>query len=244
MDNFPVLILCNLAYVLLAILTVLTVLGLQEINSLGTLGLILAVLFLVDLLSLGVAGLSYGWVRYKKPGFDIFKRSIKGHFTHCLIKTLADFVSFTAVAVGIPYYLTSGGTFGFFCALICFWIGVLGYLSMQFYYPLSIAMFKDSAVKTFKKSLVIMWDNLGYAAYMGLRTFLEFIITVFTAGFVPGFAGINISRANMVMFLLLRYDYMDENKIDKRYLEWDAVLEDVKKNFGHVGKAARGKEED
>ncbi len=222
--NITSVLLSNLAYVLIAVFTVLSILAIGEINSAGTLILIAIIVMLVDLVSLGVSGLSFGWVRLGKPWIRDFFHPIKTHFTHFLLKWLIDFASLSAVIIGIPYYLTILSIIGYGSALICFWFGILSFLTMQFYYPLSTMMEKDKPVTTLKKSVVIMWDNLGYAFLLGLKCIFEMVVTIFTAGFVPGFAGINISRACMTKFLMLRYTYMEENKIDKRSTDWDSVL--------------------
>lgn len=240
MDNLASVLFANLIYVLIAILTVVSVLVIGEFNSAGTLLLIALIVLLVDLVSLGVSGLAYSWVRMGKPGFKDFIHPIKTHFTHFLLKWVIDFAGLSAVVIGIPYYLTVLSIIGYASALICFWFGILSFLTMQYYYPLSAMMEKDSPVKTLKKSIVIMWDNLGYSFFFGLKWLVELVLSVVTAGFVPGFSGINISRACLTKFLMLRYTYVEENKTDKNSVSWDAVLEDEKRdNFKRFGKAEK-----
>lgn len=240
MENLSSVILSNLIYVVITVLTVLSILAIGEINYAGTLALIAIIVMLVDLVSLGVSGLSYGWVRLGKPWFRDFLHPIKTRFTHFLLKWVIDFASLSAVIIGIPYYLTILNAIGYASALICFWFGILSFLTMQFYYPLSAMMEKDSPVKTLKKSMVIMWDNLGYAFVLAFKCAIELVLTVFTAGFVPGFSGINISRACMTKFLMLRYTYMEENKTDKRTTDWNLVLHEERlENTKRFGKAEK-----
>lgn len=240
MDNLASVFLVNFIYVIVAILTVLSVLAISEINSAGTLVLIAVIVMLVDLVSLGTSSMAYGWVRLGKPWFRDFVHPFKKHFTHFLLKWAIDFAGLAAVVIGIPYYLTILSFIGYASALVCFWFGILSFLTMQYFYPLSAMMENDKPVTTLKKSMIIMWDNLGYSFVLGLKGLIEMILTVFTAGFVPGFSGINISRACITKFLMLRYTYVEENHADKRTVSWDDILEEEKKdNIKRFGKAEK-----
>lgn len=185
---------------------------------------------------LGTAGIAHNIVRDRESPVKAYFQAVKkvGHFVFFFI--LALLCVFSVLYI-IPFYFSYGDllwdTVGFF---FLFLVLVL-VMALTYYYPMALALPCDGPFKTMRKAFMVLSDNLGFSIYCTFKDIFDLTVSVFTAFLVPGFTGLSINRATTVYFFMLRYDYMEKEKVSKEYAFADRYLAEVseaytERNFG------------
>lgn len=185
---------------------------------------------------LGVNGMANCIVHGKGKSITAYTEAIKkvGHFV--LFYVIALFMVFSVLYI-VPVYFSYGDliwdALGFFLLFI---VIVLG-LALVYYYPLALQLPNDGPFKTLRKAFMVLGDNLGFSIYCTFKDIFDLTISVITAFLVPGFTGIAINRSTAVYFFMLKYDYMEKEKVSREYAFADRFLEPVyeeyqERNFG------------
>ena len=113
-----------------------------------------------------------------------------------------------------------------------FWISLLLLFSVGFYFPLSNIM-DDPFKKNVKKCFILFFDNPGSSIIVSLISLFLFVVSIFTALLLPGFSAISLLWENLMKFLMLKYDFLEENPdISRKKIPWDIILRDERETVG------------
>jgi len=169
---------------------------------------------------------------YSSFGSADFLRNLKKAWPAGLIMGLAIFVLFMIIVIVIPFYMSIDSMLGLFLAAIVFWAMIFGILSFQFYFAVH-ARLGSTLIKTFKKCLLIFFDNPGFAVFAFLHNFIALILSVLLAFMFPGPCGILLFLDEALRLRLLKYDWLEANPGSKRSkIPWDALLVEEREKTG------------
>ena len=232
-DNLISLVVLNLGY----LLVLLTFYGAFELFQVATIPALLLVIIAFAFNSLYSALVSYQtqvYVKGSKEGFHYFIGGIKLLYKHAILHFILSILSGSIIIFVIPFYLSYGSPFTFILAVIIFWVLLLVLLGLLYYYPLAIRMNQDSPLKTAKKALLIVADNIWFSLFLAIYQIVLFVITIFFATIMPGIAGLALSRQVAITLLMLKYDYLEEHpQTKKNEIPWDELLYDERDKIGH-----------
>ncbi len=145
-------------------------------------------------------------------------------------------IIFSACAIGIPGYLSMKSTFGFFLAVILFWVGVISALALQWFIPLRSIM-HNNFKKCLKKCFIIFFDNTFFSILVGIYTLVMLPLSLFLFFLVPSAAGILLAQTNALRLRLYKYDYLEQHpeltKEEQKDIPWPELLEEDKECLGH-----------
>ncbi|HLW21808.1 MAG TPA: hypothetical protein VKZ39_01315 [Sphaerochaetaceae bacterium] len=232
-DNLISLVTLNLGY-LVVLGGVYGALELLPVSFAG--GVALAVVslalhaFYTGMVSVHVKEFAY----YSRPGFSEFKAGFMKIWRHALLQLLVNLVLATLTLFIIPFYLSYGSIVTFFIAILMFWVALALAMAMMYFYPLATHMPKDRPLKTLKKSLIIVADNIGFSLFFGFYHLVNLLLTLFFATIIPGASGIMLSRQVAMKLLMFKYDYIEEHpETLKKDIPWEELLFDERENIGH-----------
>lgn len=231
-DNFLGVFLMNIGYAaLLALFLVSMTLGADN-TALGY-SLLVVTILLFSFYSLGVSGVTYGYVHYKKLGFRAFKEAFRDHWAHAILYFLVVAAIVLCYTMIMPFYFALGNLFGLFLGMVVFWVGVFLILAMQFYYPLCFHVESDSPIKTLRKCFMVAGDNIGFALFMILRTAVDLVLTILTATLLPGLTGMSVIKMGAMKILMFKYDFFEANPgTTKKDVNWEDLLYEEKEILG------------
>lgn len=232
-DNLISLVILNLGY----LFVILSFYGAVELFQVTTVGAIVVLLIALTFNSFYSALVTYQTARYVKgykEGFKYFIGGVKIFYKHALLHLLITIIITSIIIFVIPFYLSYGSTFTFILAVLIFWVVLLALLSLLYYYPLAVAMSQDSPLKTFKKSLLIVADNIWFTLFFALYQVVLFVMTIFFATIMPGVGGLQLSKNVAVTLLMLKYDYLELNPTTKKNeIPWEELLFDEREKVGN-----------
>jgi hypothetical protein len=231
-DNLISLVVLNLGY-LIVILTLYGALELFSVSVVGGIAMAGLALVLHSFYSGALSSQTKEFAYYSRPGFNDFKRSFALIWRHALLHVFINLFLVTVIFFIIPFYLSYDSMFAFVIAVVVFWIALALLLAMMFYYPLAIQMPEDKPLKTLKKSLVIVADNLAFSLFFGVYHIFNMILTILFATIIPGVAGIQLSRQVAIKLLLMKYDYLEaDGSADRKHIPWEEILFDEQEKVG------------
>ena len=208
--------------------------------SLGETSMVLSML--VMLLSLGLfsfffaasASSTHSYNRYERGGFEGFKQGIRESWRHALLFWALLVLDITLILLVIPFYLSYGNMVGTILSVVLFWVFVALSLAMMYFFPLFYQMRGDTPLKTLKKSLIILIDNLWFSLFQAVYQFVIFALSLFLAGLAPGVTGMLLASSDATKLLMYKYDYLEENpEADKKHIPWDELLYEEQESVGH-----------
>lgn len=204
-----------------------------EYSSILALVVVVLDILLYSFYSLGVNAITYGYSKYQKEGFKAFKEAFRYHWAHALLHAGLCIALLLILLYIIPFYIAAGNMVTMFLGMLMFWLAVMLFLVMQYFFPLCFHMQGDGAMKTLKKSFIVVSDNVGVSLFLLLRSLLGFALTVVTAGLIPGLAGISLSRMDTLRLLMKKYDFLEENPdCTKKDINWDDLLYEERELVG------------
>ena len=166
---------------------------------------------------------------YLKNWFTYMKEKAKKTMFFYLVFLAITFIVYTA----LRFYGSTAGSLVYLAAFFfIFWISLLLFFSVGYYFPLSNIM-DDPFRKNVKKCFILFFDNPGASIVASFLSLILFVISVMTALLLPGFSAISILWENLMKFLMLKYDFLEENpEINRRKIPWDVILRDERETVG------------
>ena len=231
-DNMISLVVVNLGYLLV-------LLSLYGAFSLMTAQVVLAfVLFAVTVglhafYASGVNTLAHAMVRGRRGEFSEFLASFKQMWKHALLMWAGELVMLTIALFVIPFYLSLQTVFSLVLAVVLFWVLLILSFINLYYYPLAVQFPQDTPLKSAKKALVLVADNLLFTIVLSVYQVILFVMSIFLATIIPGISGIAVSRSAAMHILMLKYDYLEEHpEADRKHLPWDELLYEERERVG------------
>ena len=202
------------------------------------LGITLSLLFFV-LLTIVICGVAFSvkeYAFYQRAGFKNFWKNIKESWKLALVYALFMFIILVIIFFVIPFYAGFSGTSGIIGAVISailFWVMFFSVMALMYYLPL-ISQLKLSPKKAVKKSFLLVFDNMGFSIFLFIYTLITFIVSIFSAFLIPGFAAIFMAHQDAVKLLALKYNYLEENPdANRKRIPWNVLLIEDRDRVGH-----------
>ncbi|QTQ11170.1 hypothetical protein HRI96_02545 [Treponema parvum] len=142
----------------------------------------------------------------------------------------------SACFIGIPGYLSMKNPVGLVLGAMLFWLGIIGALSLQWFIPLRAAM-HDDFKKCLKKCFLIFFDNTFFSIFVGIYTFLLFLLSFFLFFLIPSVSGILLAQTNALRLRLYKYDYLEQHpelktRSERKNIPWDELIAQDKETLG------------
>lgn len=174
---------------------------------------------------------SLAW--YQKPSFSEKKIAFSDSWRHSLFHWLVNTLVLVILFFVIPFYMSYQTLVMFAIAVVLFWVALALMLSLMYYFPLAAQILKDRPMKTFKKALLVVGDNMGFSIFFGIYTLFNTALTVVFATIIPGAAGISLSGQVAMKLLMFKYDYLEQHPdTPKRKVPWEELLFDERERVG------------
>ena len=166
---------------------------------------------------------------YMKNWLTFMKEKARKTLLFYLVVLAISLIVYTALRF---YGSTAGSLISLAAFFFIFWIAVLLLFSVGYYFPLSNIM-NDPFKKNVKKCFILFFDNPGASIAVSLLSLLLFALSVLTALILPGFSAIAILWENLMKFLMLKYDFLEENpEVSRKKIPWDVILRDERETVG------------
>lgn len=198
-----------------------------------TMVLLLAVVFLYSIYATITARFAYSVSAYSKASVGEMFHAIREHFSHLFVFFLLNAFIFLACFFIMPFYFSMGNMVGLVLCILIFWATVIAALAQVYYLPLAFYMDEDKALKTLKKCLLVVGDNLPFTLFLALYNLINLVISVLLAFLMPSYSGIMIGQMNATRLLLLKYDYIEAHPgVKKKDIIWEDLLYEEKERVG------------
>jgi hypothetical protein len=231
-DNLLSLIAMNLGY-LVVLLTLYGAIELAALSMWGALVLGLVGIILYSLYTAMVAIQTKEHASYARPGFSAFFHGFIRIWRHALVHAIMVLFVLSAVFFIIPFYLSHGSLFFLALGMVVIWLVIAVVLALQYYFALAVQLPDDKPVKTVKKSVILVVDNIGFSLFFILYHIVNVIFTVFFMTLIPGGSGIELSHQVAVKLLMYKYDYLEEHpEANRRQIPWDLLLQEEHEKVG------------
>jgi TM2 domain-containing membrane protein YozV len=167
-----------------------------------------------------------------KKWFSYFKEKAKKSLFFYLLVLVLSLIIYSAM----KFYGSPAGNAIFLGAFFfVFWVTLLLLFTVGYFFPLSNVM-DDSFGKNVKKCFMLFFDNPGISIFVSLISLFLFLISAVTALLAPGLTSMAILWENLMKFLMLKYDFIEENPdTNRKKIPWDVVLRDEKETLGNRG---------
>ena len=223
----------NIVYIML---TVLGVSGFAYLGAsaavLGTLSILL-LLLVISILMGGTASVVLNYSNYERDSWSAFRSGIVRNIRHSLVLFFFLAVFVINIFFTIPFYMGNYGILGIVVSVVLIWLEVLILLCLPYYFPLMNLLPADRPLKTVKKCLIIIADNLGFTIFFLFYNAVCLALTIFTLGLIPGTTGMQLASQDAVKLLMFKHDWMEENPdADKKHVPWADLLFDEKEKVG------------
>ena len=232
-DNLIGLVIFNLVYIALFFLAFWGSTQLGLILPAAGYALVALSLLIVSVLMGGTASVAHSYSDYKRDSWQSFISGIRRNIRHSLLHFVFLLFAVSNVALIIPFYLAYGNIFGTVIAVVMIWIEVAVILALPYYFPLMNLLPADRPLKTAKKCLIVVGDNMGFTLFYLVYNLICTALSVFTLGLVPGLSGMQLAAQDGMKLLMLKYDYLEENPdADRKHIPWDELLYDEREKVG------------
>lgn len=231
-DNLVAILIHNIGHV--AILAIFY-LGITILPSslIGGLLVFTIALFLYSLYKGAISFITFEYANYRQSSFSNFKNAFKESFMHSFLLFFINLFILVSFIIIIPFYFAYHNVIGYVVAIFVLWINILLLLSLMYYLPLAKAMLADKPLKSFRKSFIILLDNLGFSFFLGIYSLLTTILSILFAFLIPGFTGLCLLHQDATKLILYKYDYLEEADADRKNIPWDRLLYNDKESVGH-----------
>ncbi len=232
-DNLIGLVLFNIVYI------VLLGVGLWGFSTIGTINVAAAYLFLAlmllvfSIVSGGTAAVVFNYSNYQRDSWNAFRTGIRRNIRHSLLYFAIILFMSVNLLLLLPFYISMDNIAGLLIAIVLIWLEVIALLCFAFYFPLMNLLPGDRPLKTLKKCMIILVDNLGFTLFFALYRLVMSAISVFTMFLIPGVTGSQLAGQDAMKLLMMKYDYLEENKdADRKHLPWADLLYDEREKVG------------
>ncbi len=232
-DNLISMVVLNLGF-LVTLLAFMGSMTLMQNNALLSVACMVLSAGLFAFYSAGASASTWAYARYERPGWEGFKRGIRDSWRHSLLFWLIIVLDVSLLVFVIPFYLSYGTAVGTLLSVLLFWLFMGLTLSLLYFWALFRAMPGDRPVKTLKKSLIIVFDNLFFSLFFALYQIVNFGLSMVLAGLAPGITGMLLASSDAVKLMMYKYDYLEENAdADRKHIPWEELLYDERECVGH-----------
>ena len=189
-------------------------------------------LFIICLILMAFAAISYRWVRYDNfEKFSALKGFLKNKIGHLVLFYVLVAFIIACFLIFIPYYLSLKSYIGIILAVILFWANLFLALSLQYFLPLVYAVEKKP-LSVLRDSLKLFLDNKAYSLFTALNSVFVFFVSALTFFMIPGFMGLSVMQGVSVKLLLIRNSYLRRKPIQRRDIDYRDMLEEESANLG------------
>jgi len=231
-DNMISLVVINLGY-LVVLLSLYGSFSLMADSVAPAMVLLVVTVALHAFYSSAVNGLAHSMVKGRRAEFSEFLESLKQLWKHALLLWAGELVMLTIALFVIPFYLSLQTILSLVLAIVLFWVVLILAFINLYYYPLAVQFPSDKPLKSAKKALVLVADNLSLTIFLSVYQLILFALSIFLATIIPGIAGVAISRNAAMDLLMLKYDYLESNPdADRKHLPWDELLYEERERVG------------
>jgi uncharacterized membrane protein YesL len=164
---------------------------------------------------------------FDSPGFrDFFEGFKKTAARSALFGLLASLLT-GLIFLCLSYYGARKDILGSLAMGLVFWGGLFCLVSFQWFHAIMVRL-EGNLFKLVKKCFLISLDNLGFSIFIGIWTLLMGILSILTAGFVPGPAGIQLALCDALKLRAYKYDWLEKNPgVKRNAVPWkDLIAED------------------
>lgn len=180
----------------------------------------------------GAALLARDVADYQAPGLKQFGRYLKEAWQAALALLVVIIAQLFILLVIIPWYFKMGHVVGLVIASLLFWVNVIGWLAMQYYFPVQSRLTRHFK-KIAQKSLLLFFDNPGFSVFLGGGTLLLLVLSGVTAFLFPGLGVILLWHQVGLKLRLYKYDYLEQHpEAQKQPIPWDALLAEDRDRVG------------
>ena len=232
-DNLIGLVLFNLIYIALIFAGLWGSSYLTALSPMLSFVLLAVVLLAYSLIAGGTAAVVSNYSNYQRDSWNAFRGGIVRNIRHSLLFFAMNFLFFMNIILIMPFYMSMGNIVGIAAVVVMAWIEIFLALAVAYYFPLMNLLPGDRPLKTLRKCLIIIGDNLGFTFFLVLYRLFMLVMSVLTMGLVPGVTGAQLAEQDAMKLLMFKYDYLDENKgADRKHLPWEDLLYDEKEKVG------------
>lgn len=138
--------------------------------------------------------------------------------------------------VGLPFYFGMGNILGLLLGSMIFWVLLIASLSLQWFMPLR-SRFGGGFRKNIKKSFIMFFDNPGFSIFVGIYSFILFVMSAFIAFMAPGAVGIILAHNNALRLRVYKYDWLEQHpelppKEARKQIPWDELVAEDRETLG------------
>ena len=161
---------------------------------------------------------------YGTFGFRDFIGNIKKAWPSGIAMFVLLFAIALILTVVIPFYFSMDSLFGMIPGMIITWALFFAVISFQFYFTVYIRL-GGKIFKSFKKCLIITFDNTGLSVFSFLYNIATLLISIPFVFMLPGPAGVLLFLDEALRLRLLKYDWLDDHPgANRKKIPWDAIL--------------------
>jgi hypothetical protein len=165
--------------------------------------------------------------------FQDFFRNIKKALPAGIAMFVYLFIIYVILTIVIPFYSSMDSIFGLIVSALLIWVLVFVFLSFQFYFSVYTRLGMN-IIKSFKKCMLISFDNTGMAIFLLIHNILALAVSVIFVFMFPGPVGVLLYLDEALRLRLLKYDYLEAHpEADRKKIPWDALLIDEREKTGN-----------
>jgi hypothetical protein len=143
------------------------------------------------------------------------------------------FIIIIVFSIDIKFYTDMASLAGLILSALLVWVVIFAFLSFQFYFSV-YSRLGANVIKSFKKCMLISFDNTGMALFLLIHNILALLISVVFLFMFPGPVGVLLYLDEALRLRLLKYDYLEANpEADRKKIPWDALLIDEREKTGN-----------
>jgi hypothetical protein len=170
---------------------------------------------------------------YQRPSWSDILPYLRKTWKSSLLLSFIAAGFFAMSGFGMVYYSRITGLLGLLAAAMLFWISLGVYLSLLWFFPVRNRL-SGGFRKLLKKSMLIMFDNVGISLFTGIIIVpLNLILWPLTAFAAFGPAGIQLYTDAALRLLMFKYDWLETHPDAKRKdVPWFELLPDEQERVG------------
>jgi hypothetical protein len=200
--------------------------------SLVELGFLLAGCELIAVASGAVAHYVNKMADFGKAGIRDLWAGLKLTAARSALFGVTVFAAVLVLVIGIRFYFGRGDFLSSLAAGLLLWVGFFLTAAFQYFFAVMVRL-EGRFFRLLRKCFMIALDNVGFSLYLIIWHGLGVILSVFTAGFIPGAAGILLSSCEAIRLRVYKYDWLEAHPGAKRSeIPWDELIKDDEELVG------------
>ncbi len=232
-DNLIGMVLFNIGYMFLAFVSIYIIMAALSMHLMIGFVVLAVVLLLFSIIAGGTAEVVHNYSDYKHDAWSAFKSGLKRNIRHSLLLFAVVLFFVITLYPVIPFWFSQiGGIAGGIAGIVLVWIDVAIVLALPYYFPLMNLLPADRPLKTLKKCLIVLADNMAFSLFFLLYSVICIAITVFTLGLIPGVVGLQLAGQDAMKLRMFKYDYLETENADRKHIPWEDLLYDEREKVG------------